>query len=88
MNVEPSVEAFLPTRKLVHAGDWMMQAASRRMVMMVFCMVLFYVLERKQFCLVIGKLYCSLPKKKGGWAAITASPYIAAKLVFTEEGVS
>lgn len=53
-----------------------------------FCMFLFYVLEGKQFCLVIGKRYCSLPKKKGGWAAITASPYIAAKLVFTEEGVS
>jgi len=51
-------------------------------------MVLFYVLERKQFCLVMGKLYCFLPKKKGRWAAITASPYIAAKLVFTEEGVS
>jgi hypothetical protein len=51
-------------------------------------MFLFYVLEGKQFCLVIGKLYCSLPKKKGGWAAMTASPYIAAELVFTEEGVS
>ena len=86
MNVEPSVEAFLPTRKLVHAGEWMMQAASRRMVMMVFCMFLFYVLEGKQFCLVMGKLYCSLPKKEG--AAMTASPYIAAELVFTEEGVS
>ena len=85
MNVEPSVEAFLPTRKLVHAGDWMMQAASRRSVMMAFCMFLFYVLEEKQFCLVMGKLYCSLPQKEE--AAMTASPYIAAELVFTEEGV-
>lgn len=86
MNVEPSVEAFLPTRKLVHAGEWMMQAASRRMVMMVFCMFLFYVLEGKLFCLVMGKLYCSLPQKEG--AAMTALPYIAAELVFTEEEVS
>lgn len=84
MNVEPSVEAFLPTRKLVHAGDWMMQAASRRRVMMVFCMFLFYVLEGNS--LVIGKLYCFLQKKEG--AAMKASPYIAAELVFTEEGVS
>jgi hypothetical protein len=49
-------------------------------------MFLFYVLEEKQFCLVMGKLYCSLPQKEE--AAMTASPYIAAELVFTEEGVS